>query len=129
MKRFWVVLLVALLAGCVASRVNSSFAERQKKYLVELPKTRASQWGPCECTYQFLTDTGAAGVPVVVQALDTFSGPTNILMRALIVDGASYYSNGTNTLVAPIMDRATRDGAADVQAVAKRWLEKLREKK
>ena len=129
MKMLPLMFATALLAGCVASRVNSSFAERQEKYLAELPKTRASQWGPCECTYQFLTDTGAAGVPVVVQALDSFGGKTNDFMRALIVDGASYYSNGTNTLVAPIMDRATRDPAADVQAVAKRWLDKLREKK
>ncbi|MCX7005847.1 MAG: hypothetical protein NTY53_01090 [Kiritimatiellaeota bacterium] len=128
MKTLPLLLSVALLAGCVASQVNISFAERQKKYLAELPQEREHQWGPCECTYHFLADTGAAGVPVVIQALDNLSGPTNILMRALIVDGASYYSNGTNTLVAPIMDRATRDPAADVQAVAKRWLEKQHKK-
>jgi len=122
-------LAVALFAGCVASQVSRPFAERQKKYLTELPQTRVRPWGPCECTYRFLAETGAAGVPAVLQALDTFSGPTNSTMRALIVDGAWHYSNGTNTVVAPIMDRALRDPAAAVSAVAQRWLEARREKK
>lgn len=128
MKNSYMVLVLALLAGCVASQVHGTFAERQKKYIAELPKTRASQWGPCECTYQFLTDTGAAGVPVVLRALENFPGPTNVFMRALIVDGACYYSNGTNTVIRPIIDRATRDPAADVQDVARHWLEKQRKK-
>jgi hypothetical protein len=120
--------MVLLLAGCVASQVNSSLAERQQKYLAELPKERRRPWGPCECTYHFLADTGAAGVPVVIQALDSFGGKTNDFMRAMIVDGAQHYSQGTNTLVAPIMDRAARDSSTDVQAVAQRWFDKQRKK-
>jgi hypothetical protein len=122
------VLTVALFAGCVAPQVAPQFAERQKKYLVELPQARERQWGPCECTYHFLADTGAAGVPVVIQALDSYGGKTNDFMRALIVDGASYYSQGTNTLVTPIMERAARDPAAEVQAVGKAWFDKQRKK-
>ena len=129
MKTHGAALLILALAGCVASQVTPRFAERQKAYLAELPKTRERQWGPCECTYHFLTTTGAAGVPVVVQALDSFGGPTNIQMRALMVDGACYFSNGTNTVVRPIMDRALRDSATNVQAVAQHWLDQRKKKK
>jgi hypothetical protein len=45
------------------------------------------------------------------------------------VDGAQYYSRGTNTVVVPIMARAARDPAAEVQAVGKAWSDKQREKK
>jgi len=116
-------LAVALFAGCVASQVSSSFAERQEKYLTELPQARARPWGPCECTYHFLAETGAAGVPAVLQALDLYAGKTNDTMRALIVDGAWHYSNGTNTVVAPLMARAARDPAPAVSAVAQQWFD------
>lgn len=122
------LLLVLLLAGCAMPSAQAPLAERQQKYLAELPKERERPWGPCECTYHFLADTGAAGVPVVIQALDSYGGKTNDLMRALIVDGASYYSQRTNTVVVPIMERATCDPAADVQAIAKRWFDKQRKK-
>jgi hypothetical protein len=128
MKTIPLLLMALLLAGCVASQVNTSLAERQQKYLADLPQERQRPWGPCECTYHFLADTGAAGVPVVVQALDSFGGKTNESMRAQLVSGAWHYSQGTNTLVAPIMDRAARDSATNVQAVAKHWFDKQRKK-
>ncbi len=128
MKSTPVLLLALLLAGCAAPQANVPLAEQQRKYLAELPKERERPWGPCECTFHFLTDTGAAGVPTVLQALDSFSGPTNILMRALIVDGAKHYSQGTNTVVVPIMERAARDSAADVREAAQHWLGRQRKK-
>jgi len=128
MHRITVLLLALCLGGCATARVNTSTATRQQAYLAELPQQRERQWGPCECTYHFLNDVGAAGVPTVIQALDTFSGPTNSLMRALIVDGAQYYSHGTNTVVAPIMTRAAHDPAAEVQAVGNAWFDKQRKK-
>jgi hypothetical protein len=120
--------LALLLTGCATPQANAPLAERQQQYLAELPKVRQRPWGPCESTFHFLADTGAAGVPTVVQALDTFGGPTNVLMRALIVDGAQHYSQGTNLVVRPIMDRALCDSAADVQAVAQHWLDKQQKK-
>jgi len=129
MKTAPLVLLALLLAGCVLCKTPSSFAERRAQYLADLPQQRERQWGPCECTYRFLEDTGAAGVPVVLQALDSFSGHTNSQMRALIVDGAWHFSRGTNSVVAPIMGRAAHDPAAEVNAPAKKWFTQQREAK
>ena len=128
MKTLPLVLLALLLAGCVASRVYPPVTEREKKYLAELPQTRSQSWGPCMCTYHFLADTGAAGVPAVIRILDGYSGSTNIQMRALIVDGAWHYSKGTNTVVSPIMDRAARDPDPAVQAAAQKWFDQQRGK-
>lgn len=121
-------LLLLLFAGCAAPKVGTTPTELQRQYLADLPATRMSPWGPCECTYHFLTDTGAAGVPVVIQALNSYSGKTNDSMRALIVGGAWHYSRGTNWVVAPIMEQAARDPAAKVNAQAKKWLDSQREK-
>ncbi len=128
MKTVLFVLPALLLAGCMASKVNPSVTEREKKYLAELPQSRSLSWGPCMCTYHFLADTGAAGVPMVIRTLDGFSGSTNIQMRALIVDGAWHYSKGTNTVIAPIMDRAACDPAPAVQAAAQKWFDQQRGK-
>ena len=129
MKTVSLALLILLLAGCVASQFSAPVAERRQKYLAELPQVRTRPWGPCECTYHFLAESGAAGVPAVLQALDSYAGKTNGSLRALIVDGAWHYSNGTNTVVVPIMDRAARDPDPAVRAVAQRWLDARREKK
>jgi hypothetical protein len=74
---------------------------------------------------EFLRDTGQAGVPTVLKALDRYSAPADAIVRMQIVSGAWHYAppEESNDVVLPIMQRAKDDPDASVNTVASEWLQ------
>jgi hypothetical protein len=130
MKPVTMALAVLCFCGCRAPQVRTPPTERDKAYLDELQLTRNRQYGPCMATYRFLKDTGKEGVPTVLKAIELHSGAADASLRALILNGVSYYSRGAGAgdIVLPIMLQASRDPDARVSGKARDWLQ-ARQKK
>lgn len=130
MKCIAILLAALCLCGCAGHGGRTPSKDRHTAYLDELQATRHAPYGPCIATFHYLNDTGEAGVPAVLKALDLYSGPANAPIRALIVDGAWHHArrSGKDEVLLPIMRRASEDPDASVSERAKKWLQ-TREKR
>ena len=131
MRLVTLLLAAVCLGGCVDAQTRVPPNDRHAAYLAELQRVRDRQWGPCVTTMEFLQDTGQAGVPTVLKALDRYGAPADAMVRMQIVSGARHYvpADGTNDVVLPIMQRAKDDPDARVSKVASDWLRLRQEKR
>jgi hypothetical protein len=131
MRLVTLLLAAVCLGGCVDAQTRVPSNDRHAAYLDELQRVRDREWGPCVTTMEFLQDTGQAGVPTVLKALDRYGAPADAMVRMHIVSGAQYYApaSGTNDVVRPIMQRAQDDPDARVNTVARDWLRQRQEKR
>jgi len=131
MRLVTLLLAAVCLGGCVDAQTRVPPNDRHAAYLDELQRVRNRQWGPCVTTMEFLQDTGQAGVPTVLKALDRYGAPADAMVRMQIVSGARHYApaGGTNDVVLPIMQRAKDDPDARVSKVASDWLRVRQEKR
>ena len=130
MRLVTLLLAAVCLGGCVDAQTRVPPNDRHATYLDELQRVRDRQWGPCVTTMEFLQDTGEAGVPTVLKALDRYGAPADAMVRMQIVSGAWHYAppDKSNDVVLPIMQRAKDDPDARVNTVARDWL-RLRQEK
>lgn len=113
------VLAVMITAGCQQARVvNPDMAEGQS-YLMN---------PGCQTTYALVSEEGIAAVPLILMALDRYSGETNAQRRCLIIQGALWNgSNCTNSQFQTIIKRGSRDPSEAVREKTNKMLEKARQ--
>lgn len=110
------VLAMMIVVGCQqASVVQSDMSEEQG--FLEKPS--------CQTTYALVSEEGSAAIPLILKALDQYSGETNALRRCLVIQGALWNGNNcTNSQFQVIIKRGASDPSESVREKTQHMLEK-----
>jgi hypothetical protein len=120
-----IIFCIAILYGCGASNGNNG-SDRSLPKIDKISEEEYLKNASCSTTYQMLNEFGEVSIPIILRALDIYSGEINADKRRSIINGALYYERKTvkNEIFYLIIQR----GLSDPSEIVRLHTEKLMKK-
>ena len=104
-----IIIVIANFYGCGASNVING-NERSITNIDKITEEEYVKNASCQTTYQLVNKYGEVSVPIILYALDIYTGENNVEKRKSILNGAFYnVKNRNNIKFDAIIQRGLND--------------------